>query len=170
MYTNSLTTIDFAPPTPQDGFAISELVKKSPPLDPNSVYCNLIQCTHFSSTAVVAKIEGRLIGFTTGHKLPQDNSTLFIWQVCVSEEARGQGLAIRMMENILSRDENKNTKFIETTITKSNKSSSALFEKLAKKLEANLETTLFYDKEKHFSNQHDSEYLFKIGPFQAPQR
>ena len=37
----------FRQPTAEDGYPLNKLVENSPPLDPNSVYCNLLQCTHF---------------------------------------------------------------------------------------------------------------------------
>src|SRR3546814_3090873 len=35
-------------PRTEDGPAISRLVGDCPPLDVNSAYCNLLQCTHFA--------------------------------------------------------------------------------------------------------------------------
>src|SRR3546814_14667808 len=42
-------------PLTEDGPSISRLVGDCPPLDVNSAYCNLLQCTHFVDTTVVAE-------------------------------------------------------------------------------------------------------------------
>src|SRR5690625_5758066 len=49
----------FRKPSAKDGYPLHELVAASPPLDPNSAYCNLLQCTHFADTAVAVLQEDR---------------------------------------------------------------------------------------------------------------
>jgi len=147
---------------------VHQLVAQCPPLDPNSIYCNLLQCTHFSGTSVAADIEGELVGFISGYRPPQQISTLFIWQVAVGEKARGQGLASRMLVNILTRDECKEVDHLETTITEDNQASWALFQGLADKLQTTLTQSPQFDRELHFAGQHDTEVLVRIGPFKQP--
>lgn len=156
-------------PLPEDGIKVHRLVKQCPPLDVNSVYCNLLQCDHFSATSVAAEQDGELRGFISGYKIPDQKSngqTLFIWQVAVSSEARGMGLASKMLNHILNRDACDDVSYIETTITESNRASWALFESLSKKLNAELNHSVKYDREKHFDGEHDSEMLVRIGPFE----
>jgi L-2,4-diaminobutyric acid acetyltransferase len=149
-------------PVKEDGMSVYQLIKNCPPLDVNSAYCNLLQCSHFSHTSVAADLDGELAGFVSGYRLPDDNSTLFIWQVAVGEAARGQGLASKMLDHILER--NGDVKFIETTITETNKASWALFESLAKRLGVELDRTVMFDRDKHFEGEHDSEILARLGP------
>ncbi len=165
----SSLTIKFTKPTPQDGHSVTQLVKNCPPLDTNSSYCNLLQCTHFSETSIIAKKETATIGFISGYQIPNAPHRLFIWQVAVSEEARGMGLASKMVTNLLERlNSSHNTiEYIETTITKSNEASWALFTRLSETLNAPLADKIFFDKELHFSGEHDSEHLVQIGPIQA---
>jgi L-2,4-diaminobutyric acid acetyltransferase len=160
--------ITLRPPTPEDGVRVHRLVAQCPPLDPNSIYCNLLQCTHFSSTSVAADIEGELVGFISGYRPPQQTSTLFIWQVAVGEKARGQGLASRMLMNILARNDCEDVNHLETTITENNQASWALFQRLADKLQAPLAKTPFFERDLHFAGQHDTEVLVRIGPFNQP--
>ena len=157
--------IDLRSPAPEDGISVFRLVEQCPPLDQNSVYCNLLQCTHFASTSVSAVMKDELVGFISGYRLPEHPETLFIWQVAVGEKARGQGLATRMLQDILEREGNADVAYLETTITESNKASWALFEKLAQKLDAELTSSLMFDRERHFDGKHDSEMLVRIGPF-----
>lgn len=156
-------------PTAEDGAAVHDLIGRCPPLDTNSMYCNLVQCSHFSSTSVVAELNGELVGFISGHPVPAGDNTLFIWQVAVGEAARGKGLATKMLKAILQRPQNLDFRHIETTITDDNEGSWALFKGLAKKLNTGLERTVMFDREKHFGGSHDTEYLARIGPFNVSE-
>lgn len=153
-------------PRPQDGAALHQLIEACPPLDLNSVYCYLLQCTHFSATSVVVERKGELVGAITGYLPPAQPDTLFIWQVAVSDKARGEGLARRMLNHIVDRDACDGVSFMETTVTDDNKASWALFESFARHRDAALERSVMFDREEHFRNAHDTEFLARIGPFQ----
>lgn len=143
-----------------------ELVEQCAPLDPNSMYCNLLQCSHFSDTSVAAVMDDELVSFTSGYLLPGRNDTLFLWQIAVGEKARGKGLATGMVMDILGRPQCRDVRYIETTITESNEASWALFRKIAGLLDsAELNTSVMFDRDIHFADQHDSEILVRIGPF-----
>ena len=109
--------------------------------------------------------EAKLWGFVSGYLVPDRYKTLFIWQVAVDEKARGQGLAVRMLEQILSRECCRQVTHLETTITKSNQPSWALFDALASRLMSDINTSTMFDEVKHFKGSHDSEALVRIGPF-----
>lgn len=164
------TEVTIQPPKATDGHDLSRLIAKSPPLDPNSVYCNLLQCTHFHNTCICAKSDGKLIGFVSGHLLPAHPDTLFVWQVVVDEQARGQGLAGRMLKALLDQPACRNVEFAETTITADNKASQALFTKLAKTLATDVQILPGFDKAHHFHGEHASEELWRIGPITQRQR
>lgn len=162
-----LKKIVLTTPLPEDGLSVFNLVKACPPLDQNSAYCNLLQCHHFSGTSVAAKSEGNIVGFASGYLIPDRPHTLFIWQIAVSEEARGCGLASRMIEHILERDCCQDIHFVETSITEGNKASWALFERFAQKRAAPIATETLFDETRHFFGKHATEVLVKIGPFTA---
>ena len=158
--------IMFTKPSAVDGMAVNQLVASCPPLDTNSVYCNLLQASHFSDTSVAARFEGgEMIGFVSGYVVPKQLDTLFVWQVAVSEKARGQGLAKRMVSSLLERSSCSGVRYLETSITASNEGSWALFRRLADQLDAPLEESVMFDKQDHFKGRHDTEYLVRIGPF-----
>ena len=157
----------FKRPATTDGMRVHQLVANCPPLDPNSSYCNLLQCSHFAATSVAAELEGELVGFVSGYRLPEAPNTLFVWQVAVSEKARGQGIASRMLQALLTRSCNRDITHIETTITEDNAGSWALFTKLAKALHCPLERRAHFDKDTHFQGQHASELLARVGPFDS---
>ncbi|WP_105103093.1 diaminobutyrate acetyltransferase [Microbulbifer pacificus] len=157
-------------PVSEDGAAVHRLIGNCPPLDTNSLYCNLLQASHFSTTSVAAELsggerDGDLAGFISGYLIPERPDTLFIWQVAVAEHGRGMGLAGRMLREILARPVCTQVRFLETTITPGNDASWALFRGLARKLNANCCDSVLFDRERHFNGQHDSEMLLRIGPF-----
>ncbi len=144
--------------------AVFRLISNCPPLDANSSYCNLLQCSHFASTSVAAYIEDRLVGFVSGYLLPDKPTTLFIWQVAVSANARGSGLASKMLIHILKRPNCSQVEYLETSITEDNQPSWNLFKSFAKKLDAIFQSSEWMDKSQHFAEQHESELLVRIGP------
>lgn len=151
----------FRSPTAKDGYAINQLVSDNPPLDRNSVYCNLMQCLHFANTCVVVTHQDVLVAFMTGYVKPEALDTLFIWQMAVSSSVRGRGLAGRMLEQLVERNP---VKFIETTITANNRSSDAVFRRFAKTVGAEIHQQVLFDRDSHFHGEHDSEVLYRIGP------
>ena len=158
--------ITFRTPSAGDGASVYQLVANCPPLDTNSMYCNLLQCSHFADTSVAAVSNNdEIVGFISGYLIPGKSDTLFIWQVAVGESARGQGLATRMLKEILSRPQCKNVTHIHTTITPDNRASWALFESLANKLHTQIKSSVMFDREQHFDGQHETEMLVNVGPF-----
>ncbi len=157
-------TIELSHPTALDGHAVNRLVAASPPLDSNSTYCNLLQCMHFSDTCVCAKLDGAVVGFVSGYLIPSRPATLFIWQVAVAESARGQGLATRMLRELIASPACGNVKYLETTITGSNEASWILFRRLTASLGAELEVAIAFDSKTHFHGDHETEQLLRIGP------
>lgn len=161
---SSTDNVCFRYPKATDGAALNALVAACPPLDGNSLYCNLLQCTHFAHTSVAAEKGGELCGFVSGYLQPEAPDTLFVWQVAVSSEARGQNLATRMLQSLLARPECAGVCWLETTVTNDNAASWALFEGLSEKLGTRLSRELAFDTDRHFRGAHDSEWLARIGP------
>jgi L-2,4-diaminobutyric acid acetyltransferase len=151
-------------PTSEDGLPLHKLIQQCPPLDPNSVYCNLLHCSHFAATSVAAKQGDELVGFISGYLIPERPDTLFIWQVAVADGARGRGLASLMLTHLLQRPTCSTVRFMETTITPDNQGSWALFRRFAASRQAPLKESVEFDRDRHFSGQHDSEWLVRIGP------
>lgn len=151
-------------PCAEDAVKTAELVHRCPPLDTNSVYCHLLQCSHFASTSIVAERAGQLVASISGYRRPDATDVLFIWQVAVAPEARGQGLARQMLNDVLARPENHGVRYIETTITADNQASWQLFTGWATRAGWPQQRRLAFDCRHHFAGQHPSEYLLRIGP------
>lgn len=134
-------------------------------LDLNSSYSYLLWCDYFSETSIVAKDDGKVVGFVSGFVKPNTKDTLFIWQVAVDESQRGKGIASRMLEALLKREGCKDVSYIETTITPSNEPSQNLFKRIAKDLSAPLEVFDCFKANQFPEQGHEDELLHKIGPF-----
>lgn len=156
-------------PTAMDGMNVHRLIAQCPPLDPNSVYCNLLQCSHFADTAVLVEAQGEVVAFMSGYVKPTDAQVLFVWQVAVAETWRGHGLAGRMLDALIQRPELSAIRFLETSITPANEASANLFRRFADKRQASLTTSVLFSQTEHFAGRHDDEVLFRIGPF-GPQQ
>lgn len=152
-------------PMPEDGVAVNELVEQCKPLDENSVYCNLLQCSHFSETSAVAELDGDVGGFVSGYIMPGQEDTLFVWQVAVAPDARGLSLAKQMILDILRRPAASRVRNLQTTITPDNKASHGVFNSIARVLNAEVDRDVLFDKEEHFDGNQKSEVLWNIGPF-----
>lgn len=157
----------FRQPEAADGAAVHDLIARCPPLDGNSLYCNLLQCSHFADTCVIAEIDGRIVGWVSGYIRPDAPSCLFVWQVAVAPEARGHGLAQRMIRDILQRETCRCVTRIETTITETNRASWSLFQRLADDLGAPLARRAGFDAQAHFAGRNPTEFLVDIGPLRS---
>lgn len=156
-------------PQAADGKAVHALIAACAPLDTNSLYLNLLQCTHFAETCVLAERTDQpssLAGFVSGYRLPNRPTVLFIWQVAIAAAERGHGLASALLLNLLDRPACFGVDRIETTITESNGASWALFRSLARSLGCPLEHRVLFDRNAHLDGVHESEVLVTIGPFE----
>ncbi len=154
-----------ASPCATDGADVHALIAKCAPLDRNSMYANLLQCSHFQATCVTARRDGVLIGWVSGYLLPDDPNSYFLWQVAVDESARGEGLPKRMIVEVLSRTACADVRQLKTSITRNNQASWGLFSSVARHLKADMRDEVMFEKDKHFDGHHDTEHLVTIGPF-----
>lgn len=157
-------------PTAPDGAAVHRLIENCPPLDRNSLYCNLLQCSHFAASSALAELDGpglngNVVGFVSGHLLPDHPETLFVWQVAVAASMRGRRLGRDLILNILARPEQAAVRWIETTVTDDNAASWAMFKSLAASLETSFERSVLFDRDLHLAGQSPTENLMRIGPF-----
>lgn len=148
-------------PVPSDGSEIWKLIKECKPLDTNSMYANLIQADHFRDTCVVAELDGGIAGWVSGHIIP-DSDELFVWQVAVSEEARGLGLGKKMLLELIDRDACTDAAALKTTITRDNEASWALFKSFARATGGLLYDDPHFERETHFDGKHATEYMVTI--------
>lgn len=152
-------------PRPEDGAAVNRLIAACPPLDANSLYCNLLQCSHFSGTCVLAERGGDLLGWVSAYRPPPAPSEIFVWQVAVHPQARGLGLGGRMLAALLERPQAAGADMLTTTITEANVASWALFHGAARRIGAPLRSRPLFERDRHLGGTHATEHLVSIGPF-----
>lgn len=155
-------------PVSRDGADVWNFINQIKDLDDNSMYCNLLQCTHFAATSVIARhsnVEGAIAGWMSGYVPPEQPDTLFVWQICVASSARGSGLGKKLVREVLKRQALSGITRIQSTITPGNEKSWGLFRSLAGDLKADLGHQDHFDQHAHFGGAHDSELLVTIGPF-----
>ncbi|MGE4430965.1 MAG: diaminobutyrate acetyltransferase [Sphingobium sp.] len=164
------TSITLRRPVATDGPAISALIAACPPLDTNSAYCNLLQCTHFADHCIVAEDKEGIAGWVSGYRPPSDPATFFVWQVAVDTRARGRKLAQHMIEALLARRAAAGVTHLITTVTADNTASWALFERLAHRWAASLDKSALFERDAHFGGAHPTEWQARIGPLPHPIR
>ncbi len=154
-------------PTLDDAPWIWRLVRETGVLDENSSYLYLLLCHDFAETCIVAERESRVVGFVTAYRPPDRSEVLFIWQVGVSPTAQRQGLARRMLLELVARcgAGAGGIEFVEATVSPSNTPSRRLFESLACGLNSTLADGEGF-RESHFPSGggHEAEPLIRIGP------
>jgi len=160
--------VTFRRPTLEDGSAIWNLVDHCKPLDLNSCYAYLLVCRDFSETSVVAEDDGEVVGFISAYIPPPAPDVVFVWQVAVHSSQRGRKLAGRMLQEIMRCPACKHVRYLETTVTPSNKASMALFHSFARDADSNLdETEGFPARLFGGAGAHEDERLLRIGPIET---
>lgn len=150
----------------RDGALLHDLVAACPPLDLNSRYAYLLLCEHHAATSVVAELDGRLVGAVTAYVPPQQPDTLFVWQVAVAADMRGQKLGTRMLDYLLQQCiQVQGLRWMETTISPDNQPSHQLFTQFALRRGAGCTTTELFAATDFGASGHEAEYLYKIGPW-----
>jgi len=160
----SISDIHYCHPIRQDGRAVYKLIQTCPPLDLNSQYYYHIICHDFSQTCVIAKQHNEIIGFVSAYLKPNNKTSLFVWQVAVSEQARGHGLASHMLAWLTQQPSCKTINSLETTISPSNQASQKLFQRFATKHNSTLQTFPFLDASQFGNELHEDEILYRISP------
>ncbi len=154
-------------PALADAAGIHRLVVAAEALDVNSLYLYLLLCRDFSATCRVAEAAGELIGFVSAYRPPSRPDLLFIWQIAVASTHRRQGLAMRMLLDLLAATGDSPLPTLATTITDSNAASRRLFESLARRLRCELRTGRGFESNLFGTTGHEAERMFYLGPLKA---
>lgn len=150
--------------TVADGADIWSLVRDSGVLDVNSPYSYLMMGKFFSETCVVAKVAGELVGFVNAFRPPSDPEVVFVWQIGVVPSERGKGLGKKLLHELLSRKACADVRYLESTITPSNKPSQALFRSFARELNAECRVVECFPEELFPGKEYEAEMKYRIGP------
>jgi len=151
-------------PKIKDGPSIYDLVTRSEPLDVNSRYLYLLQCSHFANTCAVAESDGSVQAFISAYVLPDQPDRLFVWQVAVDASLRGQGVAGRLVAHLLARPHLAAIRYVEATVNPSNNASRNLFASMARKHNCEMTESMLFEAGLFGADAHESEILLHVGP------
>lgn len=155
----------FRKPNVHDASAVWKLIQDTGVLDLNSSYCYLMLSHYFNDTCMLVENQDNdVVGFASAFLVPKRPDTLFVWQVAVSETARGHGIGTAMLQNLLRRPMCRDVRHLETTVTADNLASEAMFRRLAKSLRTNLDIKTGFTEDLFPGNGHEHERLIVIGP------
>jgi L-2,4-diaminobutyric acid acetyltransferase len=155
---------EFRPPSPGDAAEIWQLVQQTPALDANSPYAYLLLCTDFAETCAVAEARGEVTGFLLGYRPPERPESYFVWQVGVSEDHRGRGVAAGLLDWTFARLVDAGVRFLEATITPSNEASRSLFQGFARRRDAAFQELPGFPSQLFPNGAHEEEVRIRIGP------
>lgn len=157
----------FRKPTVEDGPFIFDLIIRSKPLDVNSRYLYLLQCSHFANTCAVAESEGSVQAFISAYVLPDQPNTLFVWQIAVDASQRGKGIGSRLVTHLLKRTHLSGIQYVEATVNPSNDASRNLFKALARKSNCGINESMLFEAALFGEDAHEAEMLIRVGPFEG---
>lgn len=158
------STLLMRAPETGDAQEIWRLVRETGVLDENSAYLYLLLCRDFADTCLVAESEGRVVGFVTAYRPPERPQTLFVWQIGVCRSVRRQGVALRLLTELVGRVQP--LEFVEATVAASNLASRGLFEAFARNRDLSLtdiDDAGFLEND-FPPGDHEAEPLLRIGP------
>lgn len=151
-----------------DGAAMWQFVADHGGLELNTAYAYMVFADDFTDTCVVAVDQDQdvLAGFVLGYRPPTRPDTLFVWQVGVAPSHRGQGLARRMILELLERNAPE-VRFLESTVTPSNTASRRLFRSVAEARGTTCDVSEYMTEDLFPEEGHEAEEKFRIGPFES---
>jgi len=160
----SAPEVSFRSPTVDDGAAMYQLVKDSQVLEPNTRYAYLLLSTHFAGNCLLAEQNGEVVGCVASYRPPSHPEAIFVWQIGVREDARGQGLAKRMLHALVERPANADVRFLEATVDPGNEPSCRLFRAFAREQGVPCDVSPGFVPEHFGPTEHPPEDLHRIGP------
>jgi len=160
----------FRAPTVADGAEMWRLTRDSGVLEVNTAYSYLLLGQHFADTCVVAERDGKPVGFVSAFVSPVAHDTVFVWQVAVAQEDRGQGVGQKLLHHLLARPACRRVRRLEATVTPSNSPSRALFESVARDLDVPFSVFSGFGEDLFPGDGHEKEDLVRIGPLPRAMR
>lgn len=157
-------SLEIKHPQKEDGEKVWKLIKNTGGLDLNTSYCYFMLCDYFKKSCAIAvdSSTDKILGFISTYTKPEDDKTLFVWQVAVDPAGQGQGISKKLLHYVIQADEN--IQHIETTVGPDNAASDGLFRSIARQYNASIDKEVYLDKTNFTEGEHETELLYKIGP------
>jgi L-2,4-diaminobutyric acid acetyltransferase len=157
-------TLQFRAASVADGAGLWELARQTG-LDLNSPYSYLMLGKFFGQTCLVAEEDGRIVGFVSAFRPPQESETIFVWQIGVADSQRGKGVGSALLRELLECEGCRGVRYLAATVTATNLPSQRLFRGVARNLGTSCEVTdCFLEHLFPAGSGHEAERLFRIGP------
>ncbi len=147
-----------------DGPALWRLAGRCDGLEQNTLYAYVLLCSHFRETTLVAQRAGEVVGFVAAYRPPTTPDCVFVWQVAVAANGRGQGLATRLIRSLLATPVCADARWLTATVALGNTASQRLFSGIAHRLNVACSVERGFDAEHFGAGAHEVEQLFRIGP------
>lgn len=160
-------TITFRAAKSGDGADLWQLIKNAGTLEPNTSYFYLIFAEHFGDTCLIAEKDGVVVGGVIAYRPPTDPNAVFVWQIGVAPEGRGQGLGKRLLQALMQLPACTDARWLTATVADDNEISQRLFRGFARDENVACEESDFFTADM-FPQEHEAERLFRIGPLNAP--
>lgn len=110
---------------------IRKFVKRSKPLDLHTVFTYWTLFKYFGDTCFVLEKEGRIIGFISSLLSSNQPDTLYLWQIGIDPDYRGNRYAEILLKRVVEAARAKDCKGLQVTIAHENRSSYRLFSRFA---------------------------------------
>lgn len=94
-------------PTINDVPAVVAIARKKKNLDRNSSYLYALHCLHFRDTSLVAKKDGKVVGFVIGYRIPKSPQIQFIWQYGLEQPFDSQDNVVELVSHMLRLEADK---------------------------------------------------------------
>lgn len=153
-------------PGAADGGALWALVRECGTLSVNSCYAYVLMADHFGPACALAERGGRPVGAIVGFRPPAEPQTLFVWQIGVHPDARGLGVAQRMLDAIFDRPDNADLTGLLTTVAPDNQASERVFRSFAQRHQCSIAEVGGYRPEL-FPDANGAERLFRVAGFHS---
>lgn len=155
--------LSFRAAQPYDGLALWHLVRETGVLDLNSPYFYVLMATDFGSTCLVVEHDRQIVGAIIGYHPPEQQDTVFCWQIAVHPNMQGQRLGQKMLEHWLALPANQSCLWLTATVATDNAPSHKLFTRFAANNHAPCEWVPHFEANQ-FPDGHAAEPLVRIGP------
>ncbi|MER9732467.1 diaminobutyrate acetyltransferase [Mesorhizobium sp. M0217] len=159
-----LDRVTFRRPTEIHAADVWDLIALCPQLDRNSLYCELLLCSDFADTFVLAQRARKVVGCLAAYRRPSHPSTLVVWQIAVHPKVRNTGLGKGLIVSALNRRSGDGVTHINVTVTLQQYSLRIAFAAVARDQGAPIRQAFWFDRQAHFKGRLDCEYMIAIGP------
>ena len=143
-------------PLLSDAQGMERMASECGELDVHNRYAYLLCCSLFKKTSRLAVKRGEPAGFLTALRVPEYPERLFVWQIGVRPDFRGQGVARALLNHVVLQSGPPRLQRLEATVAPSNLASMRLFEKFAASQDTALQRCPFFAASL-FPDDHEGE-------------